>query len=250
VKEKPTNKTVKKMQSLFIKHLRRLEAREWLSSRDIRPHFLLTFEPGGGLKAAGREQWRQAPTRSFHRLRLRLFQLSKTHNLRLANCAVSDGIEPGLEPRRKNRPATEAMKTIQTTFKFLTALALAVLAAGCAGSLLDKENAAVAADFKVITPNTPEQQALLRKLPADKVTRIIHDGRPYYVLPDLKNNQAYVGGPKQFQTYQQFRQTQKLNSENLEATPDADQTAAIKAMNWSGWSGWGAANLMDRPGWY
>jgi hypothetical protein len=145
------------------------------------------------------------------------------------------------------------MKTIQTTFKCLTALALALLAVGCAGSLLNKENAAVAADFKVITPNTPEQQALLRKLPADKVTRIIHDGRPYYVLPDLKNNQAYVGGPKQYEAYQQLRRTQEMNAKNPDADPDGpdtDQAAETKAMNWSGWSGWGAANLMDRPGWY
>ena len=142
------------------------------------------------------------------------------------------------------------MKTILNRLSHLAALTLAGLVVGCAGSLLNKENAAVAADFKVITPSNPVQQAFLKQLTPDKVTRIIHDGKPYYILPDVKNNQAYVGGPRQFQTYQQIRETQKLNSENLEATPGADQLSAIKAMDWSGWSGWGAANLMDRPGWY
>lgn len=142
------------------------------------------------------------------------------------------------------------MKTILNRLSHLAALTLAGLVVGCAGSLLNKENAAVAADFKAITPSNPAQQAFLKQLTPDKMTRIIHDGKPYYILPDVKNNQAYVGGPRQFQTYQQIRETQKLNSENLEATPGADQLSAIKAMDWSGWSGWGAANLMDRPGWY
>src|SRR6516165_2929733 len=99
------------------------------------------------------------------------------------------------------------MKTIQTAFKFIAALALAVLAVGCASSnLLDRENAAVGAGFKIITPSKPDQLALLQKLPPDKVTPIIYGGKPYYVLPDLANKQAYIGGPKQYQVYKQFRQ--------------------------------------------
>ena len=64
------------------------------------------------------------------------------------------------------------MKPIRTAFRFLTAIALAVLAVGCASTLLDKENVAVGAGFKVITPTKPDQVALLKKLPADKVTKI------------------------------------------------------------------------------
>ena len=70
------------------------------------------------------------------------------------------------------------------TKTLLAAALIGVLAVGCAGHLLDKENVAVAAGFKVITPAKPDQQALLRKLPADKVTRINYGGKPYYVLPD------------------------------------------------------------------
>lgn len=145
------------------------------------------------------------------------------------------------------------MKSILNPFSYLAALALAVFALGCAGSLLNKENAAVAADFKVITPSTPEQAALLRKLPADKVTRIIHDGKPYYILPDLKNNQAYVGGPKQYHAYQQLRRTQEANARNPDADPDgpdANQMTESEATHWGEWSGWGAVGVLGGPGWY
>jgi hypothetical protein len=141
------------------------------------------------------------------------------------------------------------MKPIQTALKFLPSIALALLAMGCASTLLDKENVAVGAGFKVITPTKPDQQALLRKLPADKVTRIIHGGKPYYVLPDLANNQAYIGGPKQYQTYQKLRRTQEKNSDLhwFEAAPDADQMDQINAMNWSEWGGWTGLGSF---GWY
>ncbi len=63
------------------------------------------------------------------------------------------------------------MKQMQTKLKYLTALALLALAAGCTTSdLHQKENLAVAAGFKVITPTKPDQIALVAKLPADKVT--------------------------------------------------------------------------------
>ena len=129
------------------------------------------------------------------------------------------------------------MKQIRAVFKFLITIALAVLAAGCASTLLDKENVAVGAGFKVITPKKPEQQALLRKLPADKVTRINYGGKTYYVLPDLKNNQAYIGGPKQYQTYLQMHRTQLNNSDPhlFEATPGADE---MNSANWGEWGGW------------
>ena len=143
------------------------------------------------------------------------------------------------------------MNPITTAFKFLTTLALAALAIGCASNnLLDKENVAVAAGFKVITPTKPDQQALLRKLPADKVTRIVHGGKPYYLLPDLANNQAYVGGPKQYQAYQQLRRTQLKNSKNNESSPDSGQMVEINAMNWGEWGGWGPMGEMGEPGWY
>ena len=59
-----------------------------------------------------------------------------------------------------------------------------------------------------------------------------HAGRP--VLSP--NNQAYVGGPAEYQAYQQQRAANKLAEENLETA----QLYQDEAMNWGAWGGWGA----------
>lgn len=127
------------------------------------------------------------------------------------------------------------MKTIQTTFQSLVAIAFAVFAVSCASDLKNKESLAVAAGFKVITPTKPDQVALLPTLPKDKITPITYNGKSYYVLPDAKNNQAYVGGPNEYQAYKQLRTAQQISNDNLEAA----QMNQMNAMNWGGWGGWG-----------
>jgi len=128
------------------------------------------------------------------------------------------------------------------------AFSLILLASGCASSsFLDRENAAVGAGFKVITPKKPYQLALLEKLPPDRVTLIQYAGKPYYILPDLKNHQAYVGGPKQYQAYRQFRQAQKMNAEHEAAAPPSYHVVEINATNWQEFEGWDG---LDGPGWY
>lgn len=132
------------------------------------------------------------------------------------------------------------MKYLRASFQLVVVMALLAIAAGCASNLGEKENLAVAAGFKTIVPTNADQAALLTKLPADQVTRITHEGKTYYVLPDAKNNQAFVGGPAQYQSYQQLRLAQQLSNQNLEAA-ELNQAAA---MNWGAWGGWGG------PGWY
>ena len=136
------------------------------------------------------------------------------------------------------------MKTIHTILKFITVLTVTVFAIGCA-DLQNKENLASAAGFKPVTPKTEKQQTLLAKLPADKVTRINYKGKNYYVLPDAKNNVAYVGGQKEYQAYRQLREQQQISNQNLEAA-SMNQEAA---MDW-GWGGWGGWGLAAPLGWY
>ena len=133
------------------------------------------------------------------------------------------------------------MKPIQTVIKFLAVLALAALAIGCAADLKNKENLATAAGFKVITPNGADQQAILAKLPADKVTPVNYKGKSYYVLPDAKNNQAYVGGQTEYQAYRQLRLQQQISNDNLMAA-SMNEDAAMN--NWGAWGGWGMAAPM------
>ena len=132
------------------------------------------------------------------------------------------------------------MKYVLTTLRYLTALAVLALAAGCA-STQSTENALVAAGFKVITPSTPAQTAKLKALPSGKVTLVKKGGKTYYVFPDVPHNQAYVGGPKQYQVYQQNRQAAQIASDNLMAAEMNQEAASYMA--WDGWGGWG-------DGWY
>jgi hypothetical protein len=68
------------------------------------------------------------------------------------------------------------------------------------------------------------------------------DGKIYYVFPDAANNQAYVGGPEQYQAYKRLRLANKLANENLEAA-EMNQDAS---MNWETWRGWGGAGWVGR----
>jgi len=136
------------------------------------------------------------------------------------------------------------MRQIPNAFKLMAVLALAALAASCATNSQGKQGMTVAAGFKAITPKTSNQQAILASLPADQVTPVTYQGKQYYVLPDAANNQAYVGGPKQYQTYQQLRLAKQLTNDNLEAA-QMNQMASMNDWGaWGGWGGWGG------PGWY
>ena len=126
------------------------------------------------------------------------------------------------------------MKQIQIAFKFLTVIALCAFAVGCTNQLQQKQNLAVAAGFRSITPRNAEQQTILTQLPADKVTMVNYQGETYYVLPDAANNQAYVGGAAQYQAYQQLRLAQHLSNQNLQA---AQMNQRWASTNWNQWGG-------------
>jgi len=116
--------------------------------------------------------------------------------------------------------------------------ALLALTAGCATttSTQNKESMLVASGFKAITPKTAAQQQKLQQLPPGKVAMINKKGKTYYIFPDAAHNQAYVGGPKEYQAYQQLRAENKLAKENLETA----EMYQDEAMDWGGWGGWGA----------
>ena len=130
------------------------------------------------------------------------------------------------------------MKQIRVSFQIISAIALLALTAGCATtqSTQNRESMLVASGFKTITPKTAAQQQKLQKLPPGKVAMIQKRGKTYYIFPDAAHNVAYVGGPKEYQAYQQLRAANKLANENLE-TAEMYQDAS---MDWGAWGGWGA----------
>jgi hypothetical protein len=119
----------------------------------------------------------------------------------------------------------------------------------CAGMLVscsttqtstqNKESMLVASGFKTITPKTAAQQQKLQNLPPGKVTMIKKKGKTYYIFPDPANNRAYVGGPRQYQAYQQLRAENKLTREDLE-TAEMYQDSEMQWSLWGGGEGvWG-----------
>ena len=137
------------------------------------------------------------------------------------------------------------MKQIRVLFKMISVIALLALSVGCATTTAtqDTESMLVASGFKVVTPKTPAQQQKLQKLPPGKVAQIQKAGKTYYIFPDAADNQAYVGGPKQYQAYQQLRLQNKLAEENLESA----EMYQDSMMGWGAWGGWG---MGWGPGWY
>ncbi len=80
-------------------------------------------------------------------------------------------------------------------------------------------------------------------------------GKIYYVYPDVPRNVVYIGGPKQYQNYQQYRLQQKATADTLEAAkidadlgqPDALEIREDQTGEWETWNGWGA---WTPYGWY
>src|SRR6478735_3028814 len=110
------------------------------------------------------------------------------------------------------------MKQIQTLFKMISVIALLALTVGCSttSSTQNKESMLVAAGFKVITPKTAAQQQKLQQLPPGHIAVVNRNGRTYYVFPDAAHNQAYVGGPHEYQAYQQQVAANHLANEQIE----------------------------------
>jgi len=131
-----------------------------------------------------------------------------------------------------------------TRYLFLTSIAAACAAflVSCSTtqtSTQNKESMLVASGFKTITPKTAAQQQKLQNLPPGKVTMIQKKGKTYYIFPDPANNRAYVGGPRQYQAYQQLRAENKLTKEDLE-TAEMYQDSEMQWSLWGGGEGvWG-----------
>ena len=133
------------------------------------------------------------------------------------------------------------MKHQFTGLNLIGAVALLILAVGCASmETQSKENLLIAAGFKVIVPSTAAQQQKLQALPPDKVTLVQKEGKNYYVFPDVAHNQAYVGGPKQYQAYRQLRLANKLANEKLEAA-ELNNDSSLNLDEWGEIAGpdWG-----------
>src|SRR5271165_7532584 len=108
------------------------------------------------------------------------------------------------------------MKHLLTRFSFIGgAFALLLLAAGCASNQTAQSEAdmLIASGFRVRTPNST-QQTKLQSLTAGQISLIQTRGLTLYVYPDWPNSRVLIGGPVQYQAYQQYRLSRHLPAEN------------------------------------
>ena len=130
------------------------------------------------------------------------------------------------------------MKQKRVSVMMIGATVLLALLAGCATtttSTQEKASMLVAAGFKTISPKTAAQQQKLQQLQTGQVAMIQKNGGTYYIVADPPRNLVYVGGPHEYQAYQQMRAQHQLAQENLQ-TAEMYQDAA---MQWGAWGGWG-----------
>jgi hypothetical protein len=125
------------------------------------------------------------------------------------------------------------MKQLFTPFKVLSAIVLLALATGCAttSSTTQTTDMLTAAGFKLMTADTPKKQDVLNTLPKGQLSLVTYKGKTFYVQPAAASNQAYVGTPKEYQTYQQLRLAKQLTNDNLMAA----QMNQDAMMRWNAW---------------
>lgn len=121
------------------------------------------------------------------------------------------------------------------------ATVLLAVMAGCTttattSTTQEKASMLAAAGFKTITPKTAAQQQKLQQLQTGQIATIQKNGKSFYIVADPSQNVVYVGGPDEYQAYQQLRAQRQLAQENLQ-TAEMYQDAT---MQWGTWGGWGA----------
>jgi hypothetical protein len=123
------------------------------------------------------------------------------------------------------------MKQPLNLFRIIGGIALLTLAIGCATNGTQTTDLLTAAGFKLLPADTPKKQELLSTLPKGQLSLITWKGKTFYVQPAAAPNQAYVGTPAEYQTYQQLRLAKQISNENLMAAQ----------MNQDAMDSWGGA---------
>ena len=104
-----------------------------------------------------------------------------------------------------------------------------------------REQTLLRAGFKPLPISTPQQQEQLEKLPSGKLTTLQHNGKTYYVYPDLKNHRMLVGRNREFMQYNELvtdQLTPPLKKKDRELEREWEESGV-----WDNMGGW------DSVGW-
>ena len=125
------------------------------------------------------------------------------------------------------------MRHLLTRFSFIGgAFALLLLAVGCASNeqAQSEPDMLIASGFKTVTPNST-QQTKLQSLTAGQISQIQTPKLTLYVYPDWSNQRVLIGGPVQYQAYQQYRLSRHLPAEN----PPPVYHGPASSFDWAKW---------------
>ena len=114
-------------------------------------------------------------------------------------------------------PANEnqTMKKITSLLNLIAVVALVAVALGCS-TTQRTERLLSSAGFKKMPATTAAQQAHLKTLPTDRLTKIEKNGKTYYVYPDAASGAFLVGQEAQLKNYQRIRdENQAMNQSNF-----------------------------------
>ena len=122
------------------------------------------------------------------------------------------------------------------TMVFLTTIALGGCAAIERNAAQDRESLLSASGFTVLPANNPQSQAMLAKLPANRVSQIIQGNNVSYVYPDpVLCHCLYTGGQQAFAQYFAYVQQRRIADEQVTAA----QLNYDGGWDWGPWGGYG-----------
>jgi hypothetical protein len=87
----------------------------------------------------------------------------------------------------------------------LCAWTVAALVAGCATAPPPRPDESQLLDlgFKALVATTAVQQEWVGSLTPGQIRPMQRNGRKFFIYPDASRNQIYVGGPREYEAYQQ-----------------------------------------------
>lgn len=88
----------------------------------------------------------------------------------------------------------------------LRALAVSMVVAGVAAAATPRidESQLLTVGFKVLVATTTVQQDWVKSLAPGQIRAMQRNGKKYFIYPDAPRNQIYVGGPNEYEAYQQL----------------------------------------------
>jgi hypothetical protein len=121
----------------------------------------------------------------------------------------------------------------RATINVVVAL-LTLLCAGSAVASSKTENLLLSAGFKAKVATTAKQKQELQTLPAGRVSPVTQNGKAFYIYPDPRRHEIYIGSKSQYQEYQNLL-AKKRNSAGTITNTDYIGGNQIKVREFYGW---------------